>query len=526
MKILFVNPSLRPQAPHRFLPVGLGYVVTAVRDAGFDFDLLDIDIGRISDDEVDRFLRHNSYDVIALGCIVTHYRWTKWFLNTARAHQRHAKLIVGNSIGSTIPEVLFTCTPVDIVVNGEGDVGIVEVLRALSEGRELGRAITPDVPVLHNNGPYANMVRGEGVPGIVFRDGQGRAVTTGLRKAVRKIDDIPYPDWDLFDIERYLEISYLRAHDTVRFPQEQAVVMPINTARGCVFKCTFCHYVFWNDPYRHRSAENIVGELRRDMDKYGANYFDFWDELSFHKLGPAEKFVDALLAADLPIHWNASVRTDLFGRPDVPYQDRLRVASKFKESGVVSLGYSLESGNDEILEAMNKRVKAEYFGEQVRVLREADIISTTSLVFGYPQETPETIAETMGMCLDLGVYPSPGFLLPLPATGMWDHARNHGFIPDPDKFLTELTERQDVVLNMTKMSDQQIEAEVVGWLQKLSDAFGLGLEGGSLVRTGGYNKHAKNQNEAARPAGADAKPRDVSRNTTATLNYAKMTGVV
>ena len=52
MKILFVNPCLRRNAVHRYLPVGLGYVVTAAKEAGFDFDILDIDIAGYSDDYV------------------------------------------------------------------------------------------------------------------------------------------------------------------------------------------------------------------------------------------------------------------------------------------------------------------------------------------------------------------------------------------------------------------------------------------------------------------------------------------
>ena len=51
--------------------------------------------------------------------------------------------------------------------------------------------------------------------------------------------------------------------------------MPVNTARGCVFKCTFCHYVFWHDPYRHRSAENVILEMKQLNKKYGANFLTF-----------------------------------------------------------------------------------------------------------------------------------------------------------------------------------------------------------------------------------------------------------
>jgi radical SAM superfamily enzyme YgiQ (UPF0313 family) len=256
--------------------------------------------------------------------------------------------------------------------------------------------------------------------------------------------------------------------------------------------------------------------MKLNMQKYGANYFDFWDELSFHKAAPAEKFVDALIAADLPIHWSAAIRSDLLGNPEVPEEDRRRLAQKFKQAGCINMGFSLESGSDEILESMNKLVKAEYFGEQVRLLREVDIIINTSLVVGYPQETPETIATTMKMCEELRIYPSVGFLLPLPETGMWDYALKNGFVKDPEAFLDMVTERQDIVVNMTGMSDGEMMGEVTTWLRRLNQTFGNELTDATLIRTGGYEKIARNQT------------RGVSRhrNSADTLNYATVAGVL
>lgn len=518
MKILFVNPSLRPDAPHRYLPVGLGYIVTCVKEAGFDFDILDVDIGGYSDQQVDAYLAKNNYDVIALGAIVTHYKWVKWFIHTAKKHQPDCKLIVGNSVGSSIPEVIFNHTPADIVVLGEGDVTIVEVLKALDNGKSLGTLKTPKVPVAHTNCNLPPCFEGEqgGVEGIVFRDEAGNIVHNGRRKAVRKIDDLPYPDWDLFDVESYLKRAAVTAHQTYFYPQEEAVVMPINTARGCVFKCTFCHYVYWHDPYRHRSAESIIGEIRRNKEKYGANYINFWDELSFHKLGPAEKFVDAMIEADLGVHWTAAVRSDLFGQAETPYEDRKRVAEKFIKAGNLAVGYSLESGSDEILEAMNKRVKAEYFAEQSRLLRDVGIVINTSVVVGYPQESAETLAQTMGMCEKLHIYPSVGFLLPLPETGMWKYAVDEGYITDPDAFLEGVTERQDIILNMTKMSDDELRGRVLGGLADLNKKFGNKLDEKSLVRTGGYMRHGKSQESEVQR----------HRNIQDSLNPSKVSGSV
>ena len=63
MKILFVNPSLRPGSDHVFLPVGLGYVMTFVKKHGYNFDLLDIDVGNYSNDYVEKYFIKNKFDV-------------------------------------------------------------------------------------------------------------------------------------------------------------------------------------------------------------------------------------------------------------------------------------------------------------------------------------------------------------------------------------------------------------------------------------------------------------------------------
>lgn len=515
MKILLVNPCLRRNVPHRFLPVGLGYVATAVKEAGYDFDLLDIDLHQQEDDEVERFIRRRRYDVIALGSIVTHYKWVKWFVHLVKSCQPACQVIVGNSVGSSIPSLFLGNAPADVIILGEADVTIVEVLDALSSGRPLGGSPAEPWTIGRDGGAEVANTAPDRVEGIVFRHGSGAIVDNGTRRAVRKIDDLPYPDWDLFEVERYLELASTTAHDTVHFPAHEAVVMPVNTARGCVYKCTFCHYVFWNDPYRHRSAESILGEIRRNQSKYGANYINFWDELSFSKLDQAERIADALLEADLKIHWTAAVRSDLFGRTDIPREKRLRVAEKFRRAGALTLGYSLESANQEILDAMNKRVKREYFAEQIRLLNEVGILSNTSLVLGYPQETLDTVRETMQFCLDLGIYPSVGYLLALPATGMWEHALQHGHIRDQDDYLSTITERQDLSLNMTSVPSDLLESEVKKWLEKINSSLDMRLDPDRLIRTGGYNKHTKTVQSLNR-----------SRNTVDSLSYAKVAGGV
>ena len=132
MKILFINPSLRGgKAGHLFLPVGLAYVMTYVKQFGYKFDLLDIDAGSYDDEYIEKYFIKNKFDVICMGSIVTHYRWIKWCINTIKKYQPEATVIVGNSVGGSIPEVLFQKTKVDIVVYGEAEVTIKEVFNAI-----------------------------------------------------------------------------------------------------------------------------------------------------------------------------------------------------------------------------------------------------------------------------------------------------------------------------------------------------------------------------------------------------------
>ena len=97
-----------------------------------------------------------------------------------------------------------------------------------------------------------------------------------------------------------------------------------------------------------------------------------------------------------------------------------------KESGCYYVGFALESGNKEILKMMNKEIDPKEFYDTATILRKAGIISQTTVLFGYPQETKKTIKETFDQCLKAGLYPSIGFLMPLPYTVMYDYAKVNG----------------------------------------------------------------------------------------------------
>ena len=341
-KILVINPSLRLQSTSKFLPVGIASVMTYLQYKGIEFDLLDIDIHEIEDHDVVSYLEKNKYDIFLTGSIVTHYKWMKWLTWRVRNYNPKAKIIIGNSVAGSIPELFLKNSAADMAIMGEGEISTAELVLSIIRDEDFTK-----------------------ISGIAYKKLDGKVVVNPKRKGVKKLDDFPMIDWSIFDTEAYFKKSYARAFG---LEGQEVRVMPVVTARGCAFRCTFCHFVFENDPYRYRSPENIILEIKRNIEQYDCNFISFWDDLSFASLPQAERFADAIIASGLKFFWSAAVRVDLFGNPKHEFRRRLAVAQKFKEAGCLSLGFSLESANKEILEMMNKKIEAQYFLNQVLYL--------------------------------------------------------------------------------------------------------------------------------------------------------------
>jgi len=448
--------------------------MTVARNAGYDFDLLDIDVNDYTDEFVESFISSNSYDVFLFGCIVTHYKWAKWLTRTIKTHHPSSIVIVGNSVAGSIPEVFLRNSEADIAVIGEGEITTLELLNALSLGSDTRE-----------------------IEGIAYLDNDS-FVQTPKRKAC-KVDDLPLTDWDLFDTQKYFQrIDYSMAEGLLVDPNSPPIIMPVVTARGCAFKCSFCHYVFWHDPYRFRSPENIVREIRRNIEKYDASYFNFWDDLSFGSLRQAERLADEILSSGLDFQWSCTIRADLFGDTRHSYEKRLSVAEKFKQAGCRATSFALESGDPDILEMMNKRIEPKYFEESVKLVREVGLVVSTTVVFGYPIETKATIKKTFEMCERNRLYPSIGYLMPLPGTGMYDYAKKNGYITDDDEYLSTLRERQDFGINMTSLTDADLIETIKREALKLNKALDLELNSDNLIKTGGYRSHTVETSENAR----------------------------
>lgn len=457
MKVLIINICLRPDSEKIIFPIGLGYIATAVKKAGFDFEILDLDAFRLSDEEIEEYIRKTDFDVVAFGCIVTGYKYVKKLAEIIKRY-KDVPIIVGNSVATSIPEILLKKTKVDIGVMGEGDITIVELLK-----------------VIENKTPL------EEVKGIFFRK-DGKIVFTSEREIIFDLDELPFINYELFDMKTYLAKCKYNIAEPYPIEFDLLKTLPVNTARGCPYNCTFCYHVFKNKRYRTRSINHIGEEIKYLQKKYGVNYIQFFDELTLFSREQANNLADYFLKENIKVFWAADCRAGLLKEND------LELALKLKKAGCVILGYSLESADKEILAAMNKKITVQDFVIQTKILKAAGIYPVTSLVIGYPQETEETIKKTFDCCYENNIYPSTGYLLPQPGTPIYEYAVKIGRIQDEEEYLLKMGDRQDFTINLTNMKQERMEELVKYHLKRINKKLKLGLEENHLIKTGHYRQ--------------------------------------
>lgn len=122
------------------------------------------------------------------------------------------------------------------------------------------------------------------------------------------------------------------------------------------------------------------------------NYINFWDDLSFASAKHAKRLADAILYSGLKFSWSAAVRVDLFSRAKLTEEEALEVARKMYGAGCRSVGFSLESGNRESLEMMNKKIAPEAFLTTTRVLGFRRSISSARKSDRSPARSLQTVS--------------------------------------------------------------------------------------------------------------------------------------
>ncbi len=364
-------------------PLGLGYLLTAIRDLpGVLPVFVDAHRDRLDDDALLERLRREKPSLVGLQVYSLDYAHFRRILPRIREACPNALLVAGGAHISGLPEAVLRENPaLDYAVKGEGEAA----LRALLEAHLAGdlEQRTPDIP------------------NLVYR------ANGGVRVNPLEFPDIEAcgrPAWDLIEPDKYPPIQHGTFHRSDK-------VVPILTSRGCPYPCTFCAgHLSTGKKVRTRSAQSVGEEASFLMENYGFRELIIEDEnFTFRK-----EHVRAV-ANELErrgIHCHVSF-------PNGIRLDRVdeEVAGMLRRMGTYLVVLGIESGSERTLKAMRKPWDLDEVKRKIRLLQSHGILVRGSFILGFSTETLEDVEATIRYACECGADQAYfGNYLPLPGS--------------------------------------------------------------------------------------------------------------
>ncbi len=385
--VLLIYPYFKPvrdRSVFRFPPLGVSYVAASLQQAGHDVRLLDCTFLQRSD--ALRQALAMGAEVVGIYCMVSMMEDCVRFARRLRAH---CKLLVA---GGPLP----TCDPVpflehfDVVVRGEGEQTMNELLRAHEEGSDLST-----VPgIVYRTGAD---LRGEDEEGVSF---------TAERPFANDLDRIPFPARELLPNERYIQ------YGRKKYGYSITTVM---STRGCPFRCEFCSNVVFGGSYRERSPQNVVDEVEEALG-LGYDRISFADDVFTLKSDRVIKICKEIKRRRLRFQWECLGRVDAMD---------YATALEMKRAGCTRIFFGIESGNDQILKLMNKKITPEQARNAVETAHRAGLQVGAFFILFYPGDTDDTVLDTLRFATSLPLdYLGLTMPYPLPGTALFKRVQD------------------------------------------------------------------------------------------------------
>lgn len=245
----------------------------------------------------------------------------------------------------------------------------------------------------------------QSIKGICYRQ-DVEVILNPPRPFNDNLDELPYPARDLID-----NSLYTRPDNGKR----QAV---IKVSRGCPYHCFFCLATPLNGRIvRKRSPENIVGEIRECVEKYGIKNFIFWSDIFNLDKDWTRDLCNKIIESKLKITFSTNTRAD---------SADIETIKLMKKAGCRLVSIGIESGSQEMLDKMGKKITLAQVRNTVNAFKKAGIQIYAYYVVGLPWETKETINETLEFAKSLNTeYVSFYTACALVGTRFYEYVENN-----------------------------------------------------------------------------------------------------
>ena len=357
-KVMLITPPYHSgvvESAGTWLNLGFVYIAGSLRKAGYDVEIYDAMSYFHEYDEIIRRIETVKPDVVATTAITATHNDCLKLCSATKKIDPSIVTVIGNVHPTFMWEETLTghSSYIDYVVRGEGELTLPELLDCHFAKGDVSK-----------------------VKGIAYRV-DGKAVDTQSREYIQDLDAIEGA-WDLVDWGIY----------TYR-PTPGSVLAIVNSSRGCNQHCSFCsQQLFWSRKWRAKSPEKFVAELEHIHREYGVNAAMIADETPTLDRKRWERILDLLIERSMNIELFMETRVrDIIRDKDILW--------RYRKAGIVHIYAGVESTNPETLKQFAKDVSIEESRQAIELINNENIISETSFVLGMPNETKDSIENTL-----------------------------------------------------------------------------------------------------------------------------------
>ncbi len=393
--ICLINPPLDKKTTSKFpmsgVPLGIACLAAYLREREISSQVIDAPIKGWNFEKTASESIRTRAKIVGVSCLTENRYSALKTLEEIKKRNSDIITIIGGLHATFLDSLLLkNYNFVDIVVRGEGEETLYELIKAIKNKKKINKIL-----------------------GISFRE-KGKIKINPPRCFMENIENLPLPAYDLFPMK-----EYPLPPDVKNVKQTTLVT----TSRGCPMGCKFCETTLaWGRKVRSTSAEKLFKQVKELNQEYGIDYIRFADDLFTLKKEKVIKFCELVIKNKLPIKFRIQARVDTVD------EEMLKI---LKKAGCDLIEYGAESGSDKVLRAIGKNITIEKIKKASEMTKKAEIELKFFLIVGSLEEEAEDTWKTFELIREtkpdwIGI----NALTIYPGTTVYDIAKKEGLIND------------------------------------------------------------------------------------------------
>jgi radical SAM superfamily enzyme YgiQ (UPF0313 family) len=359
-KVLLIN-SNRFKHPWPVIPFGLCYIATVLEARGnHEVNFLDLCFSSDCEEDIQRTISYFVPDVIGIsvrniddtGGYNVHFLLEDIkndVIDCCKKYFTGPIVIGGPSVGISGKEIL-DYFDLEYAISGDGEAVMPEFVDRIETRQPL-----------------------EGLEGLIIRRGK-KIIQDNQPFRIQDLDSLPFPK-----PQQYLSLNQYR-----RFGSP----LLVQTKRGCAFKCSYCTYnQIEGKQYRLRTPGLIADEIEILVTETGIRHIEFADSIFNVPLSHSKEVLRAVISK------NMNLKLHTMGLTPAAVDEEL--LDLMKRAGFNEVDIGVESLCDTILTSLGKDFKLPDVINTANLLKKNKIPTTWFIMLGSPQETRETVTETL-----------------------------------------------------------------------------------------------------------------------------------